>query len=153
MADLVELQRIAEALEKRGYERGLEEGRKQGHVEGWNAARERVIKALGITVTTLAPLAPPAPRTSVIRLVLKIINHTPGLNGIEIVSQASLDAGMAINERSVRTALRRLRLRGYIMQISGAWQPAAGAPQELEADLLESVSDDDDDEDRPMAPP
>lgn len=57
---------------------------------------------------------------SVIQLVQEIIKETPGLTGIQIVERAVLLDSSA-HERTVRTALRRLRIRGLIKNENSRW--------------------------------
>jgi hypothetical protein len=61
---------------------------------------------------------------------LQYIQKHPGQRGIEIV-RAFETSGPAIRERTLRTALRRLRLAGYVRQDrDGCWHATKGAPKE-----------------------
>jgi hypothetical protein len=58
--------------------------------------------------------------------VLRIIQQFPGSRGFQIVVR-SAETGRAINERTVRTALARLKKRGNIeMREDGGWYPIGG---------------------------
>jgi hypothetical protein len=72
--------------------------------------------------------APPAPRTNgrppskAIQVVEDCITQAPGKKGVEVIKAAQLiDA--SINERTARTALRRLKLSKKIWQRNGLWYP------------------------------
>jgi hypothetical protein len=63
--------------------------------------------------------------------VLHFIKKSPGLRGVEIVRAMETGGDHAIKERTLRTALRRLRQAGYIKQDQGGgWVPSKGAPKE-----------------------
>jgi hypothetical protein len=58
---------------------------------------------------------------STVSLVLDKIKHIPGLTGVEIVN-ALQEKNPKIEERTVRTALRRLRIKyGQITNQEGRW--------------------------------
>jgi hypothetical protein len=58
--------------------------------------------------------------------VLRIIQQHPGSRGFQIVVR-SAETGRAINERTVRTALARLKKRGNIeMHDDGGWHAIGG---------------------------
>lgn len=61
--------------------------------------------------------------------VLALVTDTPGLTGAQLV-QVARQRGTPIHERSLRTALRRLRLAGKIVNSAGAWF-VAGHPRIL----------------------
>lgn len=84
-----------------------------------------------------------APRSAILKGVLEIIRQRPGLQGIEVAGTAC-NEGITDKERSVRTALRRLRIRGYIHQTEGRWYPFAGTgePSEADAEGLENEAED-----------
>jgi hypothetical protein len=55
--------------------------------------------------------------------VLAMIQTNPGKKGFEI-DQLLAATGDTVNERTLRTALRRLKVRGFIEQrMDGAWYP------------------------------
>ena len=65
-----------------------------------------------------------APRpNSTIGIVYRVIAANPGSRGADIVTLAA-QSGQPINERTMRTALKRLKDRDYIKQINGVWFPA-----------------------------
>lgn len=57
---------------------------------------------------------------STIQLVKQIIIKEPGLTGIQIVER-SVEKDETAHERTVRTALRRLRIRGIIEIKNSRW--------------------------------
>lgn len=59
-------------------------------------------------------------------VVLGIIKERPGLRGIEIVNAAG-ESGQAIHERTVRTALHRMKRDGRIKNLGGRWFTADAA--------------------------
>jgi hypothetical protein len=87
-------------------------------------------------MTNVTPGLPP-PRSNVLKGVLQIIREKPGLRGVDIVARA-LERGVTDQERTVRTALRRLRIRTYIGRnpTTGGWHPTAGTSEPTEFDAL-----------------
>ena len=57
---------------------------------------------------------------SVSEVVLRLLRVRPGLTGAELVQFAD-ESGTPLHERSIRTALRRLRISGGIVQKEGKW--------------------------------
>lgn len=57
---------------------------------------------------------------STIELVREIIETSPGLTGVQIVEKATMK-DPAAHERTVRTALRRLRMREIIRNENNRW--------------------------------
>jgi len=76
------------------------------------------------------------PRT--IGLVRDMISRRPGLTGVEIVAELD-ETGTPVNERTVRTNLRRLKLDGEIEQRDGRWYPAYTDGEEGEKETGETV--------------
>jgi hypothetical protein len=76
--------------------------------------------AIAVGTSTIA-------RGEIPNTVQAMIKERPGLTGVEIVAFAR-ERNMPIHERSVRTALRRLRMKGAIYRDSnGKWFPSATA--------------------------
>jgi hypothetical protein len=72
---------------------------------------------------------------SVMDHVLRIIRENPGNRGFQILALAATE-GHVINERTMRTALNRLRKNGLITQSGSAWfaeESKNKAGQKLEA--------------------
>ena len=71
-------------------------------------------------------------RGSIPSAIMAIINESPGLTGAEIAGIAKTKSG--IKERSMRSALRRLRAEGEIVQRQRKWHPAkmAGSSEQRE---------------------
>lgn len=116
--------------ESKSYSRGFH--------EGWEACNERWLKMLNeatqqTQANALATTAEVATQASerefgtetratqarASDVVLTIIKERPGLRGIEIV-KAAAETGPAIHERTVRTALHRMRDR-LIRNLEGRW--------------------------------
>jgi hypothetical protein len=102
----------------------------QGFKAGWEAHVEHMTRVFAEQAASrpsaIAPSAPPAPVSSKIDqptakdLVLQIISDQPGLRGIDIVNE--LGKGVTpVAERSVRTALHRLKRARKIKNMSGRW--------------------------------
>ena len=62
--------------------------------------------------------------------VMNIVRGRPGLRGIEIV-KAAAEVGQAIHERTVRTALHRMKRGGLIKILEGRWFAADRDPDGL----------------------
>jgi hypothetical protein len=68
--------------------------------------------------------------------VLNIIAHNPGVRGHQIVDLSIAVTGEAINERTMRTALARLKKRTWIEQAAnGGWQLTREAKDKAGQDL------------------
>ena len=75
-------------------------------------------RALGEILTTAFPAVQEG--DSPTERVEKIVHANPGLTGSQIVNNLS-----DINERTVRTCLRRLKERGVIEVVEGRWSTAS----------------------------
>jgi hypothetical protein len=62
------------------------------------------------------------PASKAIQIVEDCISQSPGKKGVEVVKAAQL-VDPAINERTARTCLRRLKLNKKIWQRNGLWYP------------------------------
>jgi hypothetical protein len=87
------------------------------------------------TISTTHPLPPPRrtgrPSSNTIGIVEACISASPGLRGVMVVEAAqSIDS--AINERTVRTCLRRLKQSKKIWQRNGLWYPKSKSRPEHE---------------------
>lgn len=109
-----------------------------GYDQGWNDGYQRAIHALreaaflrsappnvGATEPTPLPreAAPEADAPSANEIILNLIAKFPGLRGFELV-EATESAGTPVKERTVRTALYRLKNSGKIFSNDERWYPA-----------------------------
>lgn len=111
---------------------------RRGFDEGWKACNDHWLKLLNeatqktqagaLTTTTEAAQVAALDFENDVRgghakasdAVMSIIRDRPGLRGIEIV-KAAADVGQAIHERTVRTALHRMKRDGLIKNLEGRW--------------------------------
>lgn len=123
-------------LERSLYNKGYDDG----FSAGWDAAYRRFMTMLETPPQPEPQATPPqAPEPPTIvaepqepeqpaqDVVLSIIQGTPGLRGNAIVDMTST-YGTPLKERTVRTALHRLKLAGRIMNQDGRWYPAMTIP-------------------------
>jgi hypothetical protein len=111
---------------------------RRGFDEGWKACNDGWLKMLNEATQKREAAATEVPaevpngefggesRVSQARasdVVLNIIKERPGLRGIEIV-KATGGAGPAIHERTVRTALHRMKRDKLIKVLDGRWYAA-----------------------------
>ncbi len=123
---------------------------RRGFDEGWKACNDHWLKLLSeatqktqagaLTTTTEAAhvagldfgnevRASPAKASDA---VMSIIRDRPGLRGIEIV-KAAAEVGQAIHERTVRTALHRMKRDRLIRNLEGRWFAADHDPDTLDS--------------------
>ena len=108
---------------------------KKRHKRGWGDACDAISKAAGDVkaghpslklyqayVITAEPRKTGRPSSNTIEVVEDCINASPGKKGVEVVKAAQL-VDLSINERTVRTCLRRLKLNKKIWQRNGLWYP------------------------------
>lgn len=105
-----------------GYDRGFD--------AGWDAA----VRRMGQVLQQGSPpeperAPPPSPEVALAvatdltakDVVLEIVRRKPGLRGRDIVQET--DKSQKLNERTVRTALYRLKVDGLIYVKDGLWHP------------------------------
>lgn len=118
----VRLQASIADLEKSLFHLGYD----YGFNAGWDAAVRRIASAGTQKPDNLSPPSlvdldasakddPPARE-----VVLRLIQENPGLRGMELVAAAAR-AGSPLNERTIRTALHRLRAAERIRNDDGKW--------------------------------
>jgi len=126
-------------LEKTLYGVGYDDG----FNAGWDAAWRRFS-----ALTQTAPRPEPTEQTvgqppelpkafqeselPTMTVVLEIVKSKPGLRGIEIIDAAKV-AGTPLKERTVRTALHRLKENESIRNLDGRWFVAASDASESKA--------------------
>jgi hypothetical protein len=118
----------------------LADATRQAYKQGWDDAMAALKKAATSNVITLTVeenaqeepafnLGPASehivrrrgrPNASTEK-VAKVIGGAPGMSGAQVVGTLP-----GIHERTIRTALRRLRLTGRIEQRNGGWYPVSG---------------------------
>jgi hypothetical protein len=140
MSDLKEeIARLIQTAEEAAYQRG------------WDDALAAVLKAAAkpsVSGFQTEESAEPRktggrPATNAVRLVETSVSGVPGKRGVDVVKDVqAIDP--SIPERTVRTALRRLKLHKRIWQRDGRWYPKAPRPRSL----LEN-----DDEEATSSPP
>ena len=71
---------------------------------------------------TIVPRTNGRPASKAIQVVEDCIAQSPGKKGVDVIKAAQL-VDPAINERTARTCLRRLKLNKKIWQRNGLWYP------------------------------
>ncbi len=124
-------------------------GWRHGFSSGWDAAKEHFMAQVEKQHTAIPPVPPPPPQTNktpqglmpiqkpgsppAVVLVFRFIAANPGQRGVEIAQ--SLEGQLP--ERTVRTALHRLKTAERIQIVDGLWyvaQAAAANPKPREKD-------------------
>jgi len=113
----------------------------EGFYAGWYAAVEHMTKNAAAaaqrgpaadiqpTEKLQSPPEPPQKTWKPKDLVLGVIMQRPGLRGVDIVTHLK-NADTEVHERTVRTALHRLKRAGKIKVVNGRWYSAdVQAPQ------------------------
>jgi hypothetical protein len=118
--DRSRLDAIVSELEDAAYKRGLDDA----------------LRAITEAVARLRDVNPisPQPHKTTPRLragsdmdrVLEAVKRKPGLRGIELVSVLE-ENGTPVEERTLRTALHRLKVRGFLENRETRWFPAESA--------------------------
>ncbi len=119
----------------------VERMKREAYDRGWRDAIGAVRKTMRKEINALSRPSAGAASTTVVKrehrgvpsMVVNIIKERPGLRGVEIV-EAAQEHGDT-NQRTIRTALRRLRKKGKIEQRDGHWflPGAVAETQEEEA--------------------
>lgn len=127
------------AFERAAWNAGFHEGFR----EGWDAGRKWFQEALEkasaqpeppvaradqnapLALFTLQPSAGSGVRAA--DIVFDVIEANPGIRGVEIVN-ATHEVGTPVIERTVRTALYRMKREGRIKNLEGRWFTAEAAP-------------------------
>jgi hypothetical protein len=111
---------------------------RDAYARGWQDALDAVAKAAqgmkpidseiaeagqkpGIEVV-IVPRTNGRPASKAIQVVEDCIAQSPGKKGVDVIRAAQL-VDAAINERTARTCLRRLKLSKKIWQRNGLWYP------------------------------
>lgn len=111
---------------------------RDAYARGWQDALDAVAKAAQhmkpndsegthadikpANVLTIVPRTNGRPASKAIQVVEDCITQSPGKKGVDVIKAAQL-VDPAINERTARTALRRLKLNKKIWQRNGVWYP------------------------------
>jgi|ERR1700730_4312486 hypothetical protein len=110
---------------------------RDAYARGWQDALDAVAKAAqgmkpadsdiagtvkpGLEIT-IVPRTNGRPASKAIQVVEDCINQSPGKKGVDVIKAAQV-VDPAINERTARTCLRRLKLSKKIWQRNGLWYP------------------------------
>jgi hypothetical protein len=131
---------LVQAAEEAAYKRGFKDACDRMKL-AVNAVVDTVTFNEGLRAEVLIePADEPAvrktgrPPSVTIGVVQACINASPGKKGVEVVKAAQM-IDPTIQERTVRTALRRLRINKKIWQRKGLWYPK---PVHIENDDEES---------------
>lgn len=126
------------SLEEAALRRGFDAGFLAGWEAGQKRIREMMAEAAPQAAMTAAveakgpPALPEGPTVPTVRaadVVSDIIRSNPGIRGVDIVKAAE-DAGHPTLERTVRTALYRMKRDGQIKNLDGKWFAADAVPDE-----------------------
>lgn len=149
--DVARLWKEIEKLKAEAYERGKAEAWEEAFTRGWREATIAISRAAAsvqlqnmptVTVMPSKTNQPnavarhtPSLKTKRVRsaraatssptIVLEAIKRQPGMSGIEVLSSVHI-AGHMLEERTMRTALHRLKKRSLIVNREGKWFPASG---------------------------
>ncbi len=139
MVDLKdEIARMIESSEEASYQRGWKdacETMKLAVDAIMESSTEKGLRLQGIVEPrdVEAPRRTGRPASPTIGVVEDCINRAPGMKGVDVVNAVqTIDS--SIPERTIRTALRRLKIHKRIWQREGRWYPK---PQR-QRDLLET---------------
>ena len=139
MADRTKLDDFIAEIEAAAYQRGVADtwAKMTVHLHKFvNDFNEMEAKDIGESTFTVEPVSDPedVDRTREPRegsdqaKVLMAIRETPGVRGVDIVN----DLAGTVEERTVRTALHRLKKREAIYQREGKWYPSIPLFQKIE---------------------
>lgn len=133
------------ALEQAAFRRAFHEG----FMAGWDAGQKRIREMMAeaapkpamtaelvperAAVLPLFAEEPTLPTVRAADAVGDIIRANPGIRGVDIV-KAAASAGQPILERTVRTALYRMKRDRRIKNLGGKWYAADAAPDEAGSD-------------------
>lgn len=144
MADAKDqIAQIVQAAEEAAYRRGWEDARHavmraaDALKRGAEAAANRQAEMFEATVEE--PRKTGRPASAAIVVVEDCINASPGKKGVEVVKAVQL-VDPAIPERTVRTALRRLKIHKRIWQRNGLWYPKPQRQRDAENNDEEAIS-------------
>ena len=126
-----------ERYEQRVWSAAWDRGHQQGWREGYNYALWQIEQARAQVPTAQQPprvepeAAPPLieddDEPTAQETVLRIVKAMPGLRGVDIVQKAA-EGGRPVKERTVRTALHRLKNADEIVNVNERWYTPDAAP-------------------------
>jgi hypothetical protein len=128
---------------------------RDAYARGWQDALDAVAKAAqgmrppdsdiaGTAVKpgpalTIVPRTNGRPASKAIQVIEDCINQSPGKKGVDVIKSAQL-VDPAINERTARTCLRRLKISKKIWQRAGLWYPKLRLRDLVENNDEEAIS-------------
>ncbi|HTC04212.1 MAG TPA: hypothetical protein VK749_12495 [Xanthobacteraceae bacterium] len=120
-----EIARIIADAEQAAYQRGWHEALLSVAIAAKQMCNPNIATAPAKASPPEPPVARPGrPSSNTVKIVGDIIIENPGMSGVDVVKAAQAIDSM-IKERTVRTALRRMRLAKVIWKRSGLWYPKA----------------------------
>ncbi|MGD0418638.1 MAG: hypothetical protein ABSA68_03500 [Xanthobacteraceae bacterium] len=119
-----EIARIIADAEQAAYQRGWHEALLSVAIAAKQMANPNIATAPAKASLEPPPARPGRPASNTVKIVGDIITQNPGMAGVDVVKAAQA-IDNTIKERTVRTALRRLRLAKVIWKRSGLWYPKA----------------------------
>jgi hypothetical protein len=128
---------------------------REAYARGWQDALDAVAKAaqsikppdsenaeakpgneIAIVPRSIVPRTNGRPASKAIQVVEDCIAQSPGKKGVDVIKAAQM-VDPAINERTARTCLHRLKLSKKIWQRNGLWYPK---PRRAENENEEAIS-------------
>lgn len=127
MSDPVdEISKIVKAASRDAYARGWQDAMDAvaKAAQGMKPRDSGVVEAVAKPTAeiTIVPRTNGRPASKAIQVVEDCITQSPGKKGVDVVKAAQM-VDPAINERTARTCLRRLKLNKKIWQRNGLWYP------------------------------
>jgi hypothetical protein len=119
-----EIARIIADAEQAAYERGWHEALLSVALAAKQMSNPNIASAPAKASPSPPSGRPGRPASNTVQIVGDIITENPGMTGVDVVKAAQA-IDNTIKERTVRTALRRLRLAKIIWKRSGLWYPKA----------------------------
>jgi len=116
--------KLEKDAEERGYRRGFADGiqRTKAAIAALNVEPENELYRALLRVATS--------KSSSNNVVLGVITRAPGLTGRQLVDRCVAE-GTPVEERTLRTALFRLKTKGEIKKVGEGWYPTENKGREL----------------------
>lgn len=126
------LVRYENALWRGAWETGYNQGWKDGYEAALAQMAQLRANTPPPTTTRPEPIAPsleedPDDTPTAQEIVLMTVGTFPGLRGVDVVKHTA-SSGTPVKERTVRTALHRLKTAGQIVNVDERWYLPGAAP-------------------------